>query len=224
MLIGNALCVDLRQAHSMQQAEDIQEFCRCGTGWLAAGALAGSRGPGRRPWRWLAAAVPAGSRGAARSRCRELARRLPAPPRRHHQEAQGEHAGGGPQLPLLDMARTTFLQLCSLQVGAGSIGLFSHQGSCEHRLVVLDLRALHRTDPQHRSAYPLALAQQQRTNSGRCQVCNVAVATLVVVDDPDAPCSPCQMCAGCHEMLEAEEQVGAGLRRGPSYRVYPLRE
>jgi snRNA-activating protein complex subunit 3 len=122
------------------------------------------------------------------------------------------------------MARATALQLSALQVGAGSTGLFSHQGGCEHRLVVLDLRLLHASDPRHWSAYPLALAQPQRINNGRCQVCNVALAALVVVDDPEAPCSPCQMCAGCHEMLGAEEQGLEGLRRGPGYRVFPLRD
>lgn len=118
------------------------------------------------------------------------------------------------------MCSTTFADLTSLQCSHASLGVFCHQGACEHRVAVLDLRMLHPSDPQHRSAYPLLLSGPVRTNGGRCQVCDRAPAVLLVVDDPDAPCSPCQMCAECHEMLGGEE----GVTRGTNYRVMPIRE
>ena len=71
-------------------------------------------------------------------------------------------AGAGQQMTLPfgtgRMDSTTFAQL-GLRVGPGAGYSLCHQGCCEHRLVITDVRRLHPLDPQHRSAYPLLLFQ-----------------------------------------------------------------
>ena len=57
-----------------------------------------------------------------------------------------------------------------LKCGRDEGYIYSHQGCCEHTVVVADIRCIHETDPQDRSMYPLATLKR-RGYSRSCAIC-----------------------------------------------------
>jgi len=95
-----------------------------------------------------------------------------------------------------DMAATTFAQL---RVRVGASYAFLHQGDCEHRVVVTDIRLFSPgEDEADRRKYP-RLVCQSRVSRRKCAICNLFAATLVTYGDERAPSSPAFWCQRCYD-------------------------
>eukprot|EP00951_Prasinocladus_malaysianus_P031943 scaffold308873_cov42-Prasinocladus_malaysianus.AAC.1 len=70
---------------------------------------------------------------------------------------------------------TTFADLW-LRVGLSAGNLYCHQGCCEHMIAFGDVRQIHPTDPQSRSAYPLIVYRRGHFTR-LCDVCRRRQAT-----------------------------------------------
>jgi hypothetical protein len=117
-----------------------------------------------------------------------------------------------------DMAATRFRDL---DVRVGEHLLYLHRGSCEHRLIIEQVRAVHPTDPASTLAYPRLQFQKKEPVAKTCEVCTIFDATCVVHDDVLADTSPCHMCSDCFRALHyATDDSGVAKLIREDFRVY----
>lgn len=95
--------------------------------------------------------------------------------------------------------------------------LYCHQGSCEHIIIVTDIRLLNKGDNQHKNAYPLQTFQA-KIRRRKCRICDIYPAKFVTFGDKLAPENPCFFCDKCYQPLHysADNML---LYQG--YEVYP---
>jgi len=80
-----------------------------------------------------------------------------------------------------------------------------HQGSCEHFLVVDQIRLVHQSDP--RSGYPLTL-QITPPLLDVCRGCNRVPAVWAIVGDIRLSESPCILCDPCWKNMGEPQDGG----------------
>lgn len=101
------------------------------------------------------------------------------------------------------MQRTRFGDL-SLRVGAHY--LYCHQRTCEHIIVVSDIRLFNPVfDNPSKSAYPVHCFQR-RVDRRPCTVCNTFTADFVTYDDVLADTHPAHFCMHCYQPLHYNPQ------------------
>eukprot|EP00164_Ancoracysta_twista_P009836 GFYU01014655.1.p1 GENE.GFYU01014655.1~~GFYU01014655.1.p1 ORF type:complete len:428 (-),score=24.28 GFYU01014655.1:16-1239(-) len=84
-----------------------------------------------------------------------------------------------------------------LQVCVGSPYLYLHQGGCEHRIVVTNIRLLHDLDVKLYGAYPLQIFQS-KISRRKCRICDIYSAKYVTYADKLSPDNPCFFCEQCY--------------------------
>ncbi|KAF6254273.1 snRNA-activating protein of 50kDa MW C terminal-domain-containing protein [Scenedesmus sp. NREL 46B-D3] len=99
------------------------------------------------------------------------------------------------------MQATRIADLC-LQVSNRPMGLFSHQGCCEHQVQVADVRLLHKADALDRRAYPRTLHRAPLSKRYQCGVCNRQGALTLLLNHPEAPESVMMLCAPCEPLFD----------------------
>ncbi|KAK3286041.1 hypothetical protein CYMTET_6386 [Cymbomonas tetramitiformis] len=100
----------------------------------------------------------------------------------------------------LQARRMEETRLQEMKVQAGDAGVYCHQGMCEHRMVVEDVRRVHPEDARARCEYPL-LVYQKALARRKCSVCELHPAQHVTRKDKLAPLSPCFFCDSCYRGL-----------------------
>lgn len=148
---------------------------------------------------------------------------LAAPPHlhRHTRGALPRRPPGapaGPMLYTLSMSDVRLEDVC-LPLGNRPLGVFCHQGCCEHALAFTDARRLVPGDPMRRSDYPRLLASERPERLRRCSVCGAWRAGKVLAGHPAAPGDPALLCERCCEVLtggaERQQQQVQAQGRGP---------
>ncbi|NXX96939.1 SNPC3 protein, partial [Centropus bengalensis] len=83
--------------------------------------------------------------------------------------------------------------------------LYCHQGSCEHIIIVTDIRLIHHDDCLDRTFYPL-LVKKHWLCTRKCFVCKMYTARWVTNRDRLAPEDPCFFCDVCFRMLHYDAE------------------
>lgn len=95
-------------------------------------------------------------------------------------------------------AADTRFQDLSLRIGATY--LFLHQGSCQHLMVVMDVRLLCKSDLLDSRYYPRHIFQA-KIKRKQCQCCSERSANVIVWGDIHAENDPTFYCTRCREAL-----------------------
>ena len=126
-------------------------------------------------------------------------------------------AAGQPQPPQLqqvepsrDMQHVTLAEL-TLQASNRPMVLYSHQGLCEHAVLVSDVRLLHAADPDRRSAYPRTVYKAGLGRRMHCGVCKRQGATALMLDHPETPEAVIVLCRLCCGLFSVDQHPGARL-------------
>nr|TKW18425.1 hypothetical protein SEVIR_5G429900v2 [Setaria viridis] len=114
---------------------------------------------------------------------------------------RGLNISNVPEFKSERMQTTRFSDL-HFRPGAGY--LYCHQGSCNHRIVIRDMRLIHQDDSQDQADYPLQTFQLQKRLQ-KCSVCQIYPATKMTVDDKWALNNPCYFCIKCYYLLHYKE-------------------
>jgi hypothetical protein len=116
------------------------------------------------------------------------------------------------------MEGTTFNDLW-VSLGIDEPGLYSHQGGCEHLLVINDVRRFDPVvDPPLQKEYPFLVSATAFKQHRSCEVCCARGATKVTYDDRSAPHSPSLWCDGCFNLAHYDD---AGHVKYTDFRVFP---
>ena len=101
-----------------------------------------------------------------------------------------------------DMSTTRFMDL---QLHLGLPYVFIHQGSCEHLIIIEQIRLFHPGDDPRIVNYP---RQVFRGGPRRlaCSICSDKLARWITFNDEEAPSSPCMFCFECFFMLHYSER------------------
>jgi len=84
-----------------------------------------------------------------------------------------------------------------LRVRVGVPYLYCHQGNCEHRVIITDIRLLTRDDERNIHAYPLRIFQS-KIRRKKCVICDIYPATRLTYGDELSPQNPCFFCERCY--------------------------
>ncbi|CEM03451.1 unnamed protein product [Vitrella brassicaformis CCMP3155] len=95
-------------------------------------------------------------------------------------------------------------RLADASFGVQAQGMFLHQGECEHRIVVTNVRVRGPHDCPYDDAYPINTFLAE-TRFRKCQVCNVNVSELMLVKERRVETNPAFMCHNCYVMLDQDE-------------------
>lgn len=98
-----------------------------------------------------------------------------------------------------------------LQASNRPMVLYSHQGLCEHAVVVSDVRLLHAADPSRRSAYPRTVFKAVLGKRLSCGLCRRFGATALMLDHPETPEAVTVLCQLCCGLFSVERHPGAKL-------------
>lgn len=98
-----------------------------------------------------------------------------------------------------------------LQASNQPMVLYSHQGLCEHAVVVSDVRLLHAADPSRRSAYPRTVFKAVLGKRLSCGLCRRFGATALMLDHPETPEAVTVLCQLCCGLFSVERHPGARL-------------
>jgi hypothetical protein len=98
-----------------------------------------------------------------------------------------------------------------LQASNRPTAFFSHQGLCEHAVVISDVRLLHAADLKHRSAYPRTVFQASLGRRLHCGVCKRLGATALMLDHPETPEAVVVLCRLCCGLFSVEGHPEAKL-------------
>ncbi len=112
-----------------------------------------------------------------------------------------------------NMERT---RLSELHVCLGSHYAFIHQGDCNHVIVFTGLRAIHRSDPPNRFAYPWEIYKQNLKRQ-RCGVCDTYAARYVTYGDKYTTHDPFFWCETCYHPFHFDKK---GNRLYDDFEVY----
>ncbi|KAK9867327.1 hypothetical protein WJX84_011559 [Apatococcus fuscideae] len=121
-----------------------------------------------------------------------------------------------------DMATTRFQDL-DLRIGPRAGYIFCHQGSCEHLVVVRDIRRIHPLDggdPRFMGSYPYLTGQDEPAKRN-CEICGKKHGVCITHDDMIAPHNPCIWCQECYEMLHFVSEDDDRKVLGASHKVFP---
>jgi snRNA-activating protein complex subunit 3 len=105
----------------------------------------------------------------------------------------------------------------SLSFEYGTPYLFMHQGSCQHLLVVLDVRLPTPLDVDAKSEYPL-IVFQGKLRRRKCFLCDTYTASHVTYEDKHAPSDPCFWCEQCFRRMHFDE---GGSKTYDGWKAYP---
>lgn len=122
------------------------------------------------------------------------------------QELQQEYPGDSPHK---EMQHVQLSEL-ALQASNRPMALFSHQGLCEHAVVVTDVRLLHPADPLRRSAYPRTVAQASLSRRLHCGLCKKLGATALLLNHPETPEVVTVLCKLCKQLFGGLAESGGG--------------
>ena len=95
--------------------------------------------------------------------------------------------------------------------------VMTHQGKCEHKWRVRDIRIPHSADEKERNMFPLVI-REGRTYRRGCSVCGVFDAAHVTYGDKIAAESPSFFCKMCFDAVHCDAQ---GNRTYDDYEEYP---
>jgi snRNA-activating protein complex subunit 3 len=98
-----------------------------------------------------------------------------------------------------------------IQTSNRPMGIFSHQGLCEHAVVITDVRLLHVADANRRSAYPRVVSRQALGRRLHCGVCKKLGATALMLDHPETPEAVIVLCRLCCGLFSVEQHPEAKL-------------
>lgn len=98
-----------------------------------------------------------------------------------------------------------------LQASNRPMVLYSHQGLCEHAVMVSDVRLLHAADANRRSAYPRTVLQQALGRRLHCGVCKRPGATALMLNHPETPEAVIVLCRLCCGLFSVEQHPDAKL-------------
>jgi snRNA-activating protein complex subunit 3 len=89
-----------------------------------------------------------------------------------------------------------------LRLALGESIIFSHcNGCCEHRIQLLDTRRVAAVT----TALPREL-MRMKFRRRRCQICDLANAQQLVMNDRLSDCNPTFMCQMCYELLHYDRE------------------
>ncbi|OZJ02290.1 hypothetical protein BZG36_05346 [Bifiguratus adelaidae] len=95
--------------------------------------------------------------------------------------------------------------------------LFTHQGDCNHLMLVKNIRMVNKHDVQELTAYPRATFRA-RSNRAKCHFCQIYPAEKVTFDDRLAGETPAFYCSHCYAPFHYD---GDGKLVYDDYHVYP---
>jgi len=108
-------------------------------------------------------------------------------------------AAGKARLPAGIMQDTLLADL-ELQVSNRPMAVYSHQGCCEHAIMISDIRLAHPADAAvHCNAFPRTLAKAPVPRRFSCTICRKQGAGVLLVNHPHTPeevATLCDMCEG----------------------------
>lgn len=84
-----------------------------------------------------------------------------------------------------------------LKVRIGVPYLFCHQGNCEHRVIINDIRLATKEDERNKNAYPLQTFQS-KIRRKKCTICDIYPASYLTYNDELSPQNPCFFCEKCY--------------------------
>jgi snRNA-activating protein complex subunit 3 len=90
--------------------------------------------------------------------------------------------------------------------------LYSHQGVCEHAVIVSDVRLLHARDVLARSAYPRTVFQASLCRRLHCSVCKRLNARWLLLGHPETPEDVCVLCRLCVGLFDVDAHHAASAR------------
>ncbi|XP_065118380.1 snRNA-activating protein complex subunit 3 [Paramisgurnus dabryanus] len=82
---------------------------------------------------------------------------------------------------------------------------YTHQGDCEHVVVLTDVRLVHKDDCLDQKLYPL-ITYKHRVVTRKCSVCHTYISRWVTTNDALAPTDPCLFCDQCFRLLHYDDK------------------
>lgn len=118
---------------------------------------------------------------------------------------------------LVQVSSMETTNIANITCQIGTPYLFMHQGSCQHLLVVTDIRMPSSVDVDCRKMYPL-IVFQGKLRRRKCFLCDTYTAAHVTYDDIHAPCEPCFWCEQCFKRMHFDE---TGTQTYQGWKAYP---
>ncbi|TRY97447.1 hypothetical protein DNTS_008194 [Danionella cerebrum] len=92
-----------------------------------------------------------------------------------------------------------------LKLKVGFPYLFTHQGDCEHVVILTDVRLVHQEDCLDVKLYPL-ITHKHKGFTRKCSVCHVYIGRWITTNDALAPSDPCLFCDQCFRIFHYDNQ------------------
>ncbi|NP_957409.1 snRNA-activating protein complex subunit 3 [Danio rerio] len=107
--------------------------------------------------------------------------------------------------PDFKTARMEDTSFNDLQMKVGFPYLYTHQGDCEHVVVLTDVRLVHQDDCLDIKLYPL-ITHKHRVMTRKCSVCHLYISRWITTNDALAPMDPCLFCDQCFRMFHYDDK------------------
>ncbi|KAI2668501.1 snRNA-activating protein complex subunit 3 [Labeo rohita] len=107
-----------------------------------------------------------------------------------------------PEFKTAKMEDTSFYDL---KMKVGFPYLYTHQGDCEHVVILTDVRLVHRDDCLDIKLYPL-ITHKHRVVTRKCSVCHLYISRWITTNDAFAPTEPCLFCDQCFRMFHYDDE------------------
>lgn len=92
-----------------------------------------------------------------------------------------------------------------LKIKVGFPYLYTHQGDCEHVIILTDVRLVHQDDCLDMKLYPL-ITHKHRVVTRKCSVCHLYISRWITTSDAFAPTDPCLFCDQCFRMFHYDDK------------------
>uniref|UniRef100_A0A9J8C7U2 snRNA-activating protein complex subunit 3 n=2 Tax=Cyprinus carpio TaxID=7962 RepID=A0A9J8C7U2_CYPCA len=107
-----------------------------------------------------------------------------------------------PEFKTAKMEDTSFYDL---KMKVGFPYLYTHQGDCEHVVILTDVRLVHQDDCLDMKLYPL-ITHKHRVVTRKCSVCHLYISRWITTSDAFAPTDPCLFCDQCFRMFHYDDK------------------
>lgn len=107
-----------------------------------------------------------------------------------------------PDFKTAKMEDTSFYDL---KMKVGFPYLYTHQGDCEHVVILTDVRLVHQDDCLDLKLYPL-ITHKHRVVTRKCSVCHLYISRWMTTSDALAPTDPCLFCDQCFRMFHYDDK------------------
>ncbi|XP_067221837.1 snRNA-activating protein complex subunit 3 [Chanodichthys erythropterus] len=109
---------------------------------------------------------------------------------------------GFPHFQTATMEDTSFYDL---KMKVGFPYYYTHQGDCEHVVILTDVRLVHQDDCLDMKLYPL-ITHKHRVVTRKCSVCHLYISRWITSSDALAPTDPCLYCDQCFRMFHYDDE------------------